>query len=223
LFTREFSIDEMKKYRLSLQWKFLLSIALIISPTLGFIFIWSGIQYEKHTMDQVINQARVLSGQIILTRQWISDCGGVMVLRKSAGARDTIYFYDDSLETSRGYYQRFTPSMVTKKLSEYSLRQDLYRFRLASLNPLNEENRPDDFEEKALNRFVNEGLTEIFRIETQGREKCFQYMVPLFLDRTCLECHKGQGFSKGAIGGGLSVFLPIDKMKLSLLRDHMSC
>ena len=211
----------MRKLHLSLQWKFFFGIALIILPTLGVIFIWAGIQHEKQAMDQVMNQARVLSRQIILTRQWISDCGGVMVLRESEGAKDTIFFYDDRLETPRGTFQRFTPSMVTKKLSQYSLRQDMYRFRLASLRPLDPENRPNDFEEVALNRFENEGLAEVSRIETQHKGKYFQYMVPLFVDETCLTCHQEQGFSKGAVGGGLSVFLPISKMKLSLQKDHL--
>ena len=56
-----------------------------------------------------------------------------------------MYLFDDTLRTNRGSYQRFTPSMVTRKLSQYSTRQDLYRFRLAGLNPLNPENEPDGF------------------------------------------------------------------------------
>jgi signal transduction histidine kinase len=210
----------MRRYRLSLQWKFLLSIAFIIIPSLGIIFIWTGIHNEKQAMDQVANQARVLVRQIILTRQWVSDCGGVMVLRDSNGAGEGLSFYDDRMETSRGTYQRFTPSMVTKKLSQYSLRQDLYRFRLAGENPLNPENQPDEFEKQSLVMFAYQGVTEASRIKAEESETYFQYMVPLVVDKACLDCHQGQGFSKGAIGGGLSVFLPIAKMKASLSMDH---
>lgn len=183
--------------------------------------MWTGVQHEKQAMDQVMNQARVLARQIVLTRQWVSDCGGVMVLSRSEGAKGTICFYDDRLETPRGIYHRFTPSMVTKKLSQYSLQQDLYKFRLASLTPLNPENRPDDFEEKALKKFKNEELTEIFKIQGQSKDEYFQYMVPLFMDKACLDCHKEQGFSKGAVGGGLSVFLPVGEMRSSLKKDHL--
>lgn len=211
----------MSTYRLSLQWKFLLSIVLVVFSTLGIIFVWAGFQNEKQAMDQVVNQAKILIRQIILTRQWVSDCGGVMVLRDSEGAADVLGFYDDRMDTPRGSYQRFTPSMVTKKLSQYSLREDLYRFRLAGSNPLNPENRPDDFESQALAMFVHNGATEAFRVKTEPDETYFQYMVPLFVDKACMECHKGQGFSKGAIGGGLSVFLPIGKMKSSLARDQL--
>jgi len=50
--------------------KFLLSIILIIVPVIGMIFIWTGIQNEQQAKEQVLTQTRVLSRQIILTRQW---------------------------------------------------------------------------------------------------------------------------------------------------------
>ena len=62
----------MKKLHLSLQIKFLLSIILIIVPILGIIFTWTGIQNEKQAKEQVLTQARVLSKQVILTRQWVT-------------------------------------------------------------------------------------------------------------------------------------------------------
>jgi signal transduction histidine kinase len=46
---------------------------------LGIIFTWAGIQNEKQSNIQVVNQARILSRQIILTRQWITDSGGLSV------------------------------------------------------------------------------------------------------------------------------------------------
>ncbi len=211
----------MGKYRLSLEWKFLLSITLIVFPILGIIFAWEGVQRERHAMDQLKNQARVLARQIILTRQWISDCGGVYVLKHSKGAKGTTYFFDDRLETSKGCYQRFTPSMVTKKLSQYSSREKLYRFRLASLNPLNPENVPDEFERETLRRFQNGSLAEAFKIERRKNGKYLMYMVPLTMDRTCLKCHHGQGFKEGGIGGGLSVYLPLDVTKSSLAKDYI--
>ena len=212
----------MKKYRLSLQWKFLLSIALIVLPTLGLIFLWVGIQQEKQVTEQLVNQARVLVRQIILTRQWVSDCGGVMVALNSHGASDVSSFYlNDRIETPRGPYQRFTPSMVTKKLSEYSLRQDLYRFHLAGTSPLNPENRPDAFEAQALKMFVVDGVPEVARFDTEGDRKYFQYMVPLMVEKNCIDCHRQQGFSIGCVGGGLSVFLPVDAVRASLAADHL--
>jgi len=76
----------VKKFSLSLQWKFFLCIVLIVVPTLSVIFTWTGFQNEKQAAEQVVNRARVLARQIILTRQWVTDCGGVMVAGESKGA-----------------------------------------------------------------------------------------------------------------------------------------
>ncbi len=211
----------MKKIQVSLQWKFFLCIVLIIIPILGIIFTWAGIQNAKQSNDQVVNQARILSRQIILTRQWITDCGGVFVNRQSQGARDVMYLFNDTLQTNRGSYQRFTPSMVTRKLSQYSTRQDLYRFRLAGLNPLNPENEADGFEREALDLFRTRGLKETFRFEQSNGNQYFQYMVPLFMEQKCLKCHKLQEDSLNSIGGGLSVFLPVDNIQSATRENHL--
>ena len=143
----------MRKFHISLQWKFFLCIVLIIVPTLGIIFAWAGVQNKTQSDEQVVNRARILARQIVLTRQWVTDCGGIFVDLQSQGAKDIACSFDDRLQTSHGEYQRFTPAMVTRKLSQYSTRQDLYRFRLASLNPLNPANKPDEFEREAINLF----------------------------------------------------------------------
>jgi len=67
----------VKKRYFSLQFKFLLSTILIIVPVLGVVFTWVGIRNETQARAQVLNQARILSTQVILTRQWISYAGVV--------------------------------------------------------------------------------------------------------------------------------------------------
>ena len=143
----------MKEYRFSLQVKFLVGISLIIIPALVIIFVWAGTQYKRESIAQKMDQARTLGRQVILTRQWVSDSCGVLVQRESKGAKDTNYYYDGRIKTPEGTYQRFTPAMVTRKLSQYSLQQERYHFHLTSLNPLNPLNKPDSFETAALKRF----------------------------------------------------------------------
>ncbi len=211
----------MKRYHVSLQWKFFLCIVLIIFPTLGLIFAWAGVQNKNQSDDQVVNQARILARQIVLTRQWVTDCGGIFVDLQSQGAKDIACSFDDRLQTSHGEYQRFTPAMVTRKLSQYSTRQDLYRFRLASLNPLNPANKPDEFEREAINLFRTQKIGESFRFAEKSGERLFHYMVPLYLERQCLECHNREGDAVNSIRGGLSVFLNVDKILAANRRNHL--
>ncbi len=206
---------------LSVQIKFFLAIVVVVFPVLGVIFTWIGIRSEQNATSQIVNQARVLARQIILTRQWVSDCDGVLVNRNSRGATDTVYFFDDRLETTHGVFQRFTPSMITTKLSKYSLRENLYSFRLASLNPMNPDNQPDDFEKVALYHFIHEGISELYRFQEEAGGRTFQYSVPLLIDNSCLKCHRGQGFKPGSIGGCLSIVFPQDHIRAGLFTDHL--
>ena len=211
----------MKKLRVSLQWKFFLCIVLIILPTLGIIFAWAGIQNKNQSDEQVVNQARILARQVVLTRQWITDCGGVFVNLQSQGAKDIACFFDDRMQTKQGSFQRFTPAMVTRKLSQYSTRQDLYRFRLASLDPLNPANEPDSFERKAINLFRTKKVSESYRFADNSGKQYFQYMVPLYLEKQCLECHHREGDSVNAVSGGLSVLLNVEEMMSAADRNNV--
>ena len=208
----------MRKFKISLKGKFFVGIVLTVVPVLGLIFAWTGIRNEKHAKSQVINQARILARQIIMTRQWIADCGGIMVARDSLGAQNTIYFYDDRLTTRRGTFQRFTPSMVTKKLSSYSMRDNMYQFRLASANPMNPQNSPNSFEKMALYNFIHNNLKEVYNFDEDKNGNEFQYSVPLYVDDACLRCHKN--FSNGTIGGCLSINFPVEGFHDTLRKNH---
>ena len=209
----------MRRLRISLKGKFFIGIVITVVPVLSLIFTWSGIRSERHATSQIVNQARILARQIIMTRQWVADCGGIMVARNSLGAKGTRYFYDDRLPTSRGTFQRFTPSMVTKKLSTYSMRENMYQFRLAGLNPLNPQNNPDSFEKSALFRFIHRGDQEVYSFNASEKGHGFRYSVPLFVDNACLRCHKN--FTAGTVGGCLSISFPVKGFNETMRRNRI--
>jgi hypothetical protein len=157
---------------------------------------------------------------VILTRQWISGCGGVMVAAESDGARGTRYFYNDHMDTQRGRFQRFTPSMVTKKMSDYSLRENLYKLRLASLTPMNPDNLPDAFEKAALFHFNHHQREEFYDLALASEAPAFRYAVRLYVDDACLKCHREQGFTRGTIGGTLSVRFPATEIAATIRTDR---
>ena len=209
----------MRSFKGSLQLKFVSAIICIVVPLLGIIFFWQALAEERQAWSQMVNQGRVLTRQIILTRQWVSDSQGVFLRQDSPGAHGGGAFYSDLLPTERGTLQRFTPSMVTKRLSLYSLEQNLYRFRLAGLAPMNPENRPDDFEMAAIRSFAESGSDEYYTLARQDGEAVFQYSAPLFVDEACLSCHKN--YTSGTISGCLSVYLPAQHVLDALGRSRM--
>jgi signal transduction histidine kinase len=103
------------------------------------------------------------------------------------------------------------PAMVTKELSKYARDRELYWFHITSLKLLNPENKPDEFEEKALLEFENNNLKEFLSVQTVDRSKYLRYVSPLYVEEACLNCHAQQGYKVGDVRGAISITIPLNK------------
>lgn len=205
------------KLNYPLKRKFAFGIILIIVPILGLVFTWIGFRLSDQGRQETLEKARVITDQIILTRQWITDCmGGVFVNTKSPGAQGVIFAVKDQIRSGPDTFQVFTPSMVTQKLSQYSFKKKDYQFRLSSLTPLNSANAPNDFEKTALSSFQKDKKAEYY----QFGENKFEYMVPLYSSKGCIKCHNQEkAHTQAGIIGGLRVTIPYDKIKQSVKKN----
>jgi len=86
---------------------------------------------------------------------------------------------------------------------------------MTSLNPINPENSPDSFEKNALESFTNSN-SEIYAKEKSNGRTDFRYMIPLFTEETCLQCHSKQGYKLGDLRGGISVKFDISNIEKTL-------
>ncbi len=194
----------------SLNKKFIIGVIVIIAPILGLIFTWIEANLVKQAKAQTLEKARIVADTIILTRQWVTDCdGGIFVPVQSLGAGNIDDIIQCRFNTPMGTLQMFTPAMVTKKLSQYSMEKESYSVKLSSLYPISIDNMADDFEEQALRRFKHEKIKEVYRFTDFSCD----FMVPLYRTRGCIKCHtsENQGPEKitmSSIIGGLRVTVP---------------
>ncbi|MCG8614766.1 MAG: ATP-binding protein, partial [Desulfobacterales bacterium] len=114
-------------------------------------------------------------------------------------------------------YQLFTPSMVTKKLSQYSFKERSYQFRLTSLTPINRDNAPDPFETRGLNIFGQGMDDEYYRFSQQNLD----YLVPLYKTRGCVKCHSSETILKTDIIGGLRITIPFEHLRQTFKKNQM--
>lgn len=112
------------------------------------------------------------------------------------------------------------PSLVTKELSELPCRSDNVRYKMTSLNPINPDNAPDDFEKQALTQF-EQGVREVNVLEKENGQDVYRYMAPLVTDETCLTCHAQQGYVIGDIRGGIAVSIQAGELTLKLTQARM--
>lgn len=198
----------MKQIRLGIGGKYLLAVVglIILVVSISFTQLF---QIEKSfILGQLEGQARLLGQQILLTRSWLADQGGIYI-EKQVGRKANPYLKNSTLKMVDGTTLLLrNPAMVTRELSEYAEKSSLYRFRLTSTHLINLDNAPDGTERRALEIFADEKESEYALLQTLKGESVFRFIKALYIKPACLKCHHYQGYKVGQLRGCLSVIIP---------------
>lgn len=198
----------LTRLQLNLGARITLSISLAVGVVSLVIFFWIYAMQERQVMRQVETEAQSLLTSMVLMREWVANYGGIWTDQPG-----NVY-----LEEKNGFYRK-TPAMVTKELSLLSEEKDFHRFHITSNNLKNPDNAPFASEEHMLTDFA-QGHPVFGQIEEIDGKRVFHYMRPLYVKEPCLECHADQGYQVGDLRGGLSVFLPMDKVDSALAQNR---
>lgn len=169
-------------------------------------------------MDQVKNQAIILYKQIVLTRQWVSDHGEILVAKKEGEKPNPFLHRPDMVSAEGRVFSRITPSILTTQLSERAQKSGMYAFKLANDSQINPANAPDPLETEALKLFRSSPSEGIFRTVTRDGKKSLRYIAPVYVTTGCVRCHKSQGYKAGEVGGCISVLVPMGDAQEAI--DH---
>jgi diguanylate cyclase (GGDEF)-like protein len=184
--------------------KFVISLCLATVLCLSVIFGLVSVTNRQLIFEQARAEARELFKSIIMARKWNAGYGGVYV-EKKPGVESNPFLDNPDIRTVDGrIFTKKNPAAMTREISELAAREDLFTFHITSLNLLNPNNKPDEFEVRAL-RLFEKGEKEAFEEETRNNGSYFRYMAPLYVEKECLECHAKQGYAVGEIRGGISV------------------
>lgn len=202
-------LKEFRALKISLSLKFIIGVAVTLTIAMSLSFYFISKKHEKLIFKQLDIQAKSLFNQIVLTRKWIADHGGVFV-EKTQGKEPNPYLKEAEIIDVKGRkYIKESPAMVTKELSEYAKEKGLYWFHITSLKLINPENKPDEFEKTALKEFEANQKRESSKIEKIGHSYFYRYIAPLYIEESCLKCHSHQGYKIGDVRGAISVTVPM--------------
>lgn len=196
--------------KISLTWKLVIGCGLALVTTMAATFYFINLRQERLILRQAENEARAIFRQIIITRKWVADHGGILVERESQKPeiRSSPFIADAEIIDQQGrVFTRETPAMVTKALADYAKEEETYWFHITSLDPVNPDNRPDQLERQALQSFAEDGSDELIATESIARDTYLRYISPLYTERVCLQCHPG--YQVGEVRGALSVTIPL--------------
>ncbi|SHJ85628.1 diguanylate cyclase (GGDEF) domain-containing protein [Malonomonas rubra DSM 5091] len=218
--------NQMQKQQLAFVKKYFIGATLIISLVMAAVFFTQHARIEKLTNSIMLQQARALLSELILTRKWVTMHGGVYVkakpgekpnpfLSKQKGIKVNIKDEDGNL------YTLINPAIAVREISQISEQQGAFELHVASLDPVSPVSRqPDNFEQKALLAF-EQGEKEVFTIEESDKGPLYRYMAPVKFEQRCNKCHAFQKLAQGDIRGGISINIPMQKVRDQLRETRM--
>jgi hypothetical protein len=194
---------------------FALPVIVVLIVLLLSLAYFDDKSHHQHLVQQLKETARAYFTQVLVTRRWNAEHGGVYVA-VSERTQPNPYLADDpdrDIVTVDGKkYTKLNPSYMTREMSEFAEKMGIYKFNLTSLMLINPKNAPDEWERKALISF-EEGTLEAYEIMDMNGKEYFRYMAPLFVNKPCLKCHAKHGYELGDIKGGISVSIPADTQR----------
>ena len=195
--------------KLSLSWKLIIACSLTLAVTLAATFYLINLRQEQLIIRQAENEARTIFRQIIITRKWVADHGGIFVERRPDYSGRLPPFVADAVITDESgrRFSRETPAMVTKALADYAKEEESYWFHITSLNPVNPANQPDEIEHQALLAFERGERNEFMATETINRDTYLRLISPLYTETVCIKCH--YDYQVDDVRGAISVTIPL--------------
>jgi diguanylate cyclase (GGDEF)-like protein len=201
-------------------WKsFFLTVSLIVVLSVSVLFIGIAANDQRAIEAELDTRAHTIVDSIRLAREWNARYGGVYVER-APGSESNPYVKAPDIEAGNGKtYTSKNHALMTREISEIAEREGSFRFRIASLKPLNPRNAPDAFEAAALRSFET-GTKAVAGRATKDGSIWYRYMAPLYVEESCLECHAEQGYRVGDVRGGVSVSFNIDQAARAVARSR---
>ena len=189
---------------------------------MGASFVWNVVE-ENRGMEQI---ARTHAGTTIemdvFSRRWATIHGGVYApITEKTQPNPYLDVPERNIKTpSDKELTLMNPHHMMRQIHELRRREFSVQGHMTSLKPINPENAPDPWEEKALKLLEGKTTSEVSSIELVQGEPYMRMMRVLPTEQGCLKCHAKQGFKVGGIRGGVSVAIPM-KPLLAIEHSHI--
>ena len=117
-------------------------------------------------------------------------------------------------------YKNFIPATFGSQAAARFSAKSRVRLKQTALQPRNEKNQPDPYEEAVLRRLTQVGISAPVSELTDGG-KTLRMMTPIYYEKDCLKCHgrpagdfdisgyPKEGASEGELAGAISVSIPL--------------
>ncbi len=194
---------------------------MFLSWTLLLVLLlsWNKRHMKKTTILLAENNARMFWEKDTLYRAWTVFHGGVYApVSKETQPNPYLEIENRDVTISGQKYTFVNPAYMFRKINEVKQGGIRIEGRLTSLEPKRPDNKPTEWEKKALRSFEQGKEEYINFVEIDG-ESFVRFMRPVKTKEICLRCHAGE--KVGAIRGGVSITVPLEE-HLAQYRDNVN-
>jgi PAS domain S-box-containing protein len=194
--------------------RYALLLAVVWTVVVAASAAWNIVRMKERTSEMVLIEARNSLTKDIAYRRWNAMQGAVYVpSTMNAPPNPYLKVLERDVVTRDGrHLTMVNPAYMTRQVHELMQKDSGVLGHITSLNVIRPENKPDDWESKALQAF-NKGKKEFNSLEVMNGKLYMRYMEPLMTEKQCLGCHASQGYREGDIRGGISVSIPMEPLK----------
>ena len=181
---------------------------------IGFILILNISEIRSNSDKLAKAQATANLNKDQAIRLWATLHGGVYVPIDSITPPNQYltHIKERDIETREGKkLTLMNPAYLVRQLNEYFEKDYGIVGHITSLKLLRPENKPDEWERKALEQF-EKGVNEISSYDTINGERYYRLIHPMKIVPGCLKCHGHQDYKVGEIRGGVSVSIPMQEI-----------
>ena len=187
---------------LAVAWTFVVSASLF----------WNIVQERRHTRwELATREARTHFNRDQAFRLWAASHGGVYVPtdERTPPNQHLAHVPNRDITTASGKkLTLMNPAYMLRQLQEEFVGPRQVFGHITSLKSLRLENKPDSWEQSALNSFER-GAKEVVEFSVINGEPYLRLIRPMITKKGCLKCHSIQGYKEGDIRGGVSVSVPL--------------
>ncbi len=214
-------IEKINKNQTSLRLfrYYALGIILVWSLFIGLALFWHKNTIQKGSLEAARIEARKIFENHVVYRSWNAMHGGVYAkITPETPPNPLLEIKEREITTPSGTrLTKINPAYMTRQANELALKKFGTISHITSLKPIRPENKPDEWEKTALEKF-NRGEQEVNSLEMINNTSYLRLMQPLVTEKGCLTCHAKQGYKIGDIRGGISVSVPFTQY-FSISRD----
>lgn len=198
-----------------------------LNITLLAILVWSIGVSTSLWMQQTLLQRTAVE---LARNDAIANLRKDMAIRKWASTMGGIFVDDDKVKDSPSLAEQerlvaqrntgqqirlvtLTPIHILLGIQETHEKEYGIKERLTSLQLRNNDNAPDEWEQKALKN-LQEGAKIVSETTTdKGGHGLLRLMLPMRMDKECLECHRDTLIPVGGLRGGAAITIDLGKYR----------